>query len=293
MSNGNGVIDNPLYDSAPVSKYIRPVSAIMGMVVGFVVLLVTVMYIMWCGLNKADLNLGIVLALGAVTGVCFGFTLWYFNVRGQDKLVSNFADTLKGIVNSPKANGQMAVPAATVNIPAGPVSPIGETTEVTSVTETVKNKARYESEPYYEPPDPDEWVTTEMTSYEKYDETDDRYGYIDLTNFKPEVRIPWATLVVRTALGYLAEAWSTITGLPNFAFPAKEMFADWVSIQTFKKSLMDAIPGCAWLSEAQELAISDIGKTYTLLGKLENIKNVQWYKDVKYISTIEDIRQLG
>jgi len=106
-----------LYDSASISKWIRPLTAAAGGLVGFILVGLLANYVVGAG---ASLNASVVGVLGSAIAACFGYPLWYFGVRGQDKLVTNFTDTLKsviaqqGVVVTALTNGK-----ATENAPSG------------------------------------------------------------------------------------------------------------------------------------------------------------------------------
>jgi hypothetical protein len=112
MSNGNGN-GTDLYDSAPISKWIRPCVAIAGALEGFALLVYDAIY----AIASPEPSLAIIAIVGAIAGVGLGYAGWYFGIRSQDKGISTLKSTITELANvvktqngtPPKAdNGQSA-----------------------------------------------------------------------------------------------------------------------------------------------------------------------------------------
>ncbi len=119
MSNGNGTNGNSdyaLYDSPNLSKYIRPGMAILGGLISFIIILITVYYL----LSFTPPDVAVVATLIGLSGACAAYPLWYYGIRGQEKNMSTLLQQISGLKYSIPIN-QAALPSVQVlpALPAG------------------------------------------------------------------------------------------------------------------------------------------------------------------------------
>jgi len=93
MANGNGTTDP--YDAAPLSKWIRPVAGLCGMIEGFLALILAAIVLIS---TLPNINVAAVIATASLSTPGFAFTLWYFNIRNQEKSVPSMLSTLSSLV---------------------------------------------------------------------------------------------------------------------------------------------------------------------------------------------------
>ncbi len=119
MSNGNGTNGNSdyaLYDSPNISKYIRPGMAVVGGLISFIIIMITVYYL----LTFKPPDVAVVATLIGLSGACAAYPLWYFGIRGQEKNMSTLLQQISGLKYSIPIN-QSALPTIQVlpALPAG------------------------------------------------------------------------------------------------------------------------------------------------------------------------------
>jgi hypothetical protein len=126
MSNGNGN-GTDLYDSAPISKWIRPCVAIAGALEGFALLVYDAIY----AIASPEPSLAIIAIVGAIAGVGLGYAGWYFGIRSQDKGISTLKSTITELANvvktqngtPPKADDGQSAGEGDLPVEPEPVEP--------------------------------------------------------------------------------------------------------------------------------------------------------------------------
>lgn len=187
-----------------------------------------------------------------------------------------------------------------VSTPAA-ASPTAVVTTSGSTPATVTTPTLVE---YAVPLDVDEYVKgLEGTNYDKYQKIYTLMAKYNLNDLHPAVRLDMASKLLDASVDILDSAWVdelNVTKCSDLRLVPSVFDIIGAELSAFKKRVMDATPGCEWLSTHQNRMLIDYQTIYKWqenIGLLQN-KPVKWTVEyngitIDNVNTVELLGKLG
>lgn len=243
----------------------------------------------WLGMLKSTRNLTFI-----VTMVLMYVTWKYGGVPEE------YAPIIQGIIaalglgtigfktirsGAPAANG--IVPAQASNIPKIKCPNCGKTVDDRiwcSECDAVLHPTVPPAPKYIVPPSLEDIASDKPTAFQRWSDLGAMMNW-DLTRYDPQVRMEFASDIVRENKTRLDAAWVEALEATNVkskdiedAMPTAQVFETYQATEAFKKKIRDITPGCEWLTINQNSMLRGYGdcfKGFLWVSKLFD-KRINW-----------------
>lgn len=127
-----------------------------------------------------------------------------------------------------------------------------------------------------------EYATNGATAFLKWEGFEDIYSQLDLTNFNPNIRTEFADQILNEGKRRLDAAWNeemkNEKADPVIKPPDEDQFDSYDATEMYKKTIMDSIPGCAWIPQNISQLFKGYNKWYTMSNAMDDLygKDIDW-----------------